>query len=264
MAIEEDYIMKLLEINKEDNVEQGGWDKALTEIWVGKFETTEKISANGANMILPNQNSQRNLSVSQIFNKSKVIGESLNMLLDSHMMKNTEWGAVVYLTESRYGRNGTELAINNSYYITGISSGSANATTSDTQYEYNDALYGVLASTTGNVYGVYDLSGSAYEYIMGVYGLNNFPELGNSGFDSFPNKKYYNLYTVKNNSNIGDALYETSNWNRDSNTFVDEHAPFFVRGGSYDNGYHSGMFNFVWNNGNGGSYNNSFRVCLAI
>ena len=31
---------------------------------------------------------------------------------NTHMMKNSEWGAVAYLTQSRYGRNGTEVAIN--------------------------------------------------------------------------------------------------------------------------------------------------------
>ena len=29
--------------------------------------------------------------------------------LNSHMLKNSEWGAVAYLTESKYGRNGEEV-----------------------------------------------------------------------------------------------------------------------------------------------------------
>ena len=31
---------------------------------------------------------------------------------ESHMIKNSEWGAVAYLTESKYGRNGTEISVN--------------------------------------------------------------------------------------------------------------------------------------------------------
>ena len=74
-------------------------------------------------------------------------------------------GAVAYLTNSKYGRNGTEITINNSSdYITGnagnsISAGSAAGTTN----AYNTAA-GQLASTTGNIYGIYDMSGGGYEY----------------------------------------------------------------------------------------------------
>ena len=154
----------------ESNVEQGGWGQRTTGIWVGKFETTTQKSTNGTNMILPNKTSQRNLDVSTMFSRAQDIGENLKMTLDSHMMKNTEWGATAYLTESKYGRNGTEIAINNSSsYITGTSGGSANANHNDTKYVYNDAKSGVLASTTGNVYGIYDMSGGLYEYVMGIY-----------------------------------------------------------------------------------------------
>ncbi len=41
--------------------------------------------------------------------------------LNSHEMKNSEWGAVAYLTYSPYGRNGNELAVNQctGYYTGG-------------------------------------------------------------------------------------------------------------------------------------------------
>ena len=249
----------------ENNVEQGGWDKKLTGIWVGKFETTTKTSTNGANMILPNQRSQRMLNVSTMFSRAQTIGTNLNMTLDSHMMKNTEWGAVAYLTESKYGRNGTEIAINNSSsYITGISGGTASASSSTTTYVYNDATNGVLASTTGNVYGIYDMSGGAYEYVMGIYGTTA-PTTGNSGFtaETIPESKYYNLYTAKNNSNIGDALYETSGWNNDFAYFVNSIYAFFRRGGNCNYASDAGVFNFFSNYGGGNSYD-GFRVCLAV
>ena len=44
-----------------------------------------------------------------------------NRNLDSHMMKNTEWGVVAYLSHSKYGINSEININNNSNYITGYS-----------------------------------------------------------------------------------------------------------------------------------------------
>ena len=258
----------------ENDANNGGWDKKLTGIWIGKFETTTKKSTNGANMILPNKTSQKSLNVSTMFNRAQDIGKNLNMTLDSHMLKNTEWGAVAYLTESKYGRNGTEVSVNQcSSYITGAGKGtgdnqiynsiySSSAITDDQRY---NGEIGKLSSTTGNVYGIYDLSGGAYEYVMGVYGTNNSPTVGGSGFTEFPESKYYNLYTTTsvNNSNIGDALYETKGWNGDGAGFVFSNGPFFGRGGDYGITSDTGVFSFY---SNGGVSNGSVgvRVCLAV
>ena len=275
----------------ENNVEQGGWDKKLTGIWVGKFETTTKPSTNGANMILPNQTSQTSLNVSTMFSKAQAIGTNLNMTLDSHMMKNTEWGAVAYLTESKYGRNGTEVSVNQcSSYITGAGRGtgenqiynstySSSAITDDQRYNGD---IGVSSSTTGNVYGLYDMSGGAYEYVMGMYQdsdgnihTGNSTSI-NSGFNGYlydgtektdgvnlPEPKYYNLYTTENNTNIGDALYETSGWNSDYANFVNSNHPFFRRGGDFSRTSGAGVFSFNRGSGASGS-NGGFRVCLAV
>ena len=97
--------------------------------------------------------------------------------VDSHMLKNIEWGAVAYLTHSDYGRcsNGScsEIGINNYYsgsgssrqYKTGCGA-NAGSSSSTTCNEYTTSL-GMNASSTGNIYGIYDLSGGAYEYVMG-------------------------------------------------------------------------------------------------
>ena len=266
----------------ESNVEQGGWGQRTTGIWVGKFETTTKKSTNGANMILPNQTSQRSLNVSTMFNRAKDIGKNLNMALDSHMLKNTEWGATAYLTESKYGRNGTEVTINNnSNYLTGNAGESVDASSSVTTNAYNTEK-GVLASTTGNIYGIYGMSGGAGEYVMGMYqDSNGNIHTGqttsyNSGFNGYlndgtkktdgenlPERKYYNLYTTRNNSNIGDALYETSIWNNDYASFVNSVSPFFGRGGYPSNASSAGVFVFS-DDGGGSSGSNGFRVCLAV
>ena len=53
------------------------------------------------------------------FNISKILTESGNIYglssssTDSHMMKNSEWGAVAYLSQSKYGLNGANIYINN-------------------------------------------------------------------------------------------------------------------------------------------------------
>ena len=242
----------------------------LAGCWVGKFETSNN---GGKIQIKGGTSSWRRISVNEIYNTCVGMNSSENSyglstddsVIDPHMMKNTEWGAVAYLAESKYGRNGTEIAINNSSsYITGTSGGTANASSSATTYVYNDATNGVLSSTTGNVYGIYDMSGGAYEYVMGIYGTTA-PTTGNSGFtaETIPESKYYNLYTAKNNSNIGDALYETSGWNNDYADFVDSYFPFFIRGGGYYSTSGAGVF--VFSNTDGNSYSSyGFRVCLAV
>ena len=50
----------------------------------------------------------------------------------------------------------------------------------------------------------------------------------------------------------------------DNANFVNSNNPFFIRGGNYNNGSNTGVFNFNNNNGNSNNNNNSFRMCLAI
>ena len=81
-------------------------------------------------------------------------------------MKNDEWGAVEYLSKSKYGKQNKEVWINNSSnFITGSAGNSTNANAdTGTTNDYTSAQ-GVKASTTGTVHGVYDMSGGAWEYI---------------------------------------------------------------------------------------------------
>ncbi len=220
----------------------------------------------------------------------------VNTEVDTHMSKNNEWGAVAYLTQSIYGRctNSTtcsEVYINNSSgYYTGRSGGNVGGSTpingtyteqtSTTQYNtygfytYDDYLLdyntntkgnkvsgkGTGASTTGTIYGVYDMSGGAFEYVMGVLAdTNGNPRSGrdsshNSGFTgmldygttytgiAFPDSKYYNLYTGI--SYIGHALTETAGWYNDKASFVDSDLPWFLRGGGYGDSTSAGVFSF--------------------
>ena len=239
----------------------------LEGLWIGKYESSD--AGDNKIEIVPNATSLRIINVSTMFSRAQTLSTTN---IDAHMLKNTEWGAVAYLTQSQYGRNGTEVSVNQcSNYVTGAGRGTGNnpiynstyysSTITDDQ-RYNGNI-GKLSSTTGNVYGIYDMSGGAYEYVMGVYGTSGSPTVGNSGFETFPESKYYNLYTAKNNSNIGDALYETSGWNSDYASFVRSRGPFFVRGGLYSDASDAGVFFF--NGGGGGSSTSiGFRVCLAV
>ena len=225
--------------------------------------------------------------------------------VDTHMSKNNEWGAVAYLTQSIYGRctsstTCSEVYINNSSgNYTGRSGGNVggstpvngtytdqtSTTTHNTYgfYTYDDYLLnyntntkgnkvkgkGTGASTTGTIYGIYDMSGGADEYVMGVLAdTNGKPRSGgsssvNSGFTgmlskgttytgiTFPNSKYYNLYT--GSSYTGHALTETKNWYSDTADFVNTSGPWFRRGNSYDLGASAGVFHFFNHYGNSNS-----------
>ena len=119
---------------------------------------------------------------------------------------------------------------------------------------------GQQASTTGTIYGIYDMSGGSWEYVMGVLAdPNGNPRSGydssqNSGFTgmlndgttytgiAFPNSKYYNLYT--GSSYTGHALTETKNWYSDYATFISTSLPWFYRSDAYRGSTIAGVFFF--------------------
>ena len=126
---------------------------------------------------------------------------------------------------------------------------------------------GVLASSTGNVYGIYDLSGGVYEYVATYY--RNGTTLSNG--DSFAkrsanNTEWSTIYegqAIENNYIIGDATKETRNWNNDGSWFVANVVPFFDRGGSYKNGVNAGIFASGREDG-GSKEIGGFRLSLII
>ena len=249
-------------------------NKELSGFWYGKYEVGGTLASpctnetcNVSNIVVkPNVTSLRSQTVSSFFFASRSmeqVGNSFGFVsseIDTHMSKNNEWGAVAYLTQSIHGRctNSTtcsEVGINNnSGYLTGYGA-PAGSNDSVTNGAYDTSL-GKAASTTNNIYGIYDMSGGAYEYVMGVY-TNT---IGESGFSSLPDTKYYNNYTET--SYTGHALTETKNWYSDSAGFVNSINPWFMRGGNYGNGTYAGVFYFSINDGN--SYiNYSSRLVIS-
>ena len=164
------------------------------------------------------------------------------------MLKNSEWGVVVYLTHSQYGRNGYKIEENNN----------ENFITADEGVDINPKQ-----STTGNIYGIYDFSGGAREYVTAYYNgenLSNGSSLTKGTSDEFSTA--YTGTIASQNHKIGDATYETSGWNGDLTNFVDVTYSFFLRGGYYAAGS-NGIFYYGCSRASSTEYN-SFRICFAI
>ena len=231
-------------------------NKELSGFWYGKFEVGGTLASSCTNetcnvsniVVKPNVSSLRSQKVSSYFFASRSMEQPnnsfgfINSEVDTHMSKNNEWGAVAYLTHSIYGRctdstTCTEVGINNNgSYITGYGA-PAGSKYNDTNGAYNTSL-GKDASTTKNIYGIYDMSGGAYEYVMGVYNK----AIGYSGFSSLPDTKYYNNYT--GSSYTGHALDETAGWYSDDAYFPNMSVSWFLRGGHYGNSTIAGVFDF--------------------
>jgi len=257
-------------------------------LWVTKYEigyngatkeTEARISSTETSKLIskPNVYSWRGNSVKNMFQ----IAYDYERGLDSHMIKNTEWGAIAYLSHSQYGIN-TEINLNNNkVYKTGYSSvikddrNTSDGSNPGLIQPYNTEV-GVKASTTGNITGVYDMSGGSFEYVAAHIEGN----LGGSGFNSESVQgleKYFDVYPgdTKNDSYqnriLGDATGEMGpfrkykdpftsnnqddwvrhNWYGDNSVFIQSGHPWFVRGGIFSDGSIGGSFAFTYYNGEG-------------
>ena len=251
-------------------------NKELSGFWYGKFEIGGSLASSCTNetcnvsniVVKPNVSSLRNQTVSSFFYASRSMEQTGNSFgfvsseVDTHMSKNNEWGAVAYLTQSIHGRctNSTtcsEVGINNNTsYITGIGDKPSSTASSVKTNTYN-TISGKNASTTGNIYGIYDMSGGAWDYVMGVYKKT----ISDSGFRSLPDIKYYNNYTES--SYTGHAISETKGWYNDQSFSVYfSVSPWFIRGCYYDDGELSGMFAFYGSSGINGN-NSASRFVIT-
>ena len=202
----------------------------LNGLWIGKFETTGTVTNP---TVKPNQHANIYERIGKFYTMARSIGtgtydptnnggntisgitqnsHNLNKAT-SHMLKNSEWGAIAYLASSKYGAGTNNVSINSAkpsesadadiaslsssvYGITGCGPNNIDRSTTayssvttstggtvglpalssshiedplacgDVDHSYIGNI-GQLASTTNNVYGIYDMSGGASEYVMG-------------------------------------------------------------------------------------------------
>ena len=281
-------------------------NEELSGIWVGKFETSTNGGGNVTNldaMIKPNVTSWRGIQVATIAEVGRNVTKNGNRYgfssdkLNSHAMKNSEWALAAYLSQSKYGKIGNrnfsgankEVYQNKSdSFITGCSYGTPSNGNTDygCQYTYEKSPSGTGASTTGSIYGVYDMSGGAWEYMMGDYapggekhsGMSTTAHSGYTGLlqdgtkitgKNWLEDKYYDFYessdpltACNGTSCISQALNETAGWYGDNTAMVTAQYPWSVRGGCYRYNSIAGVFYFANDRGRiDGS--GSFRLVLS-
>ncbi|MGE5455598.1 MAG: immunoglobulin-like domain-containing protein [Ignavibacteriales bacterium] len=257
----------------------------LTGIWVAKFEASGTTAAVD---FKPNVVSLRSTTASNMFTASRNMETNsrygwgtTGTGIDTHLMKNIEWGAMIYLSKSIYGKNTEEIWINPANnYTTGCAGDSAISAATTGCLRTYDTINGVKASTTGNIYGIYDTSGGACENTSAY--VNN----GNANLTTFASSilnaaaKYKDVYTITtddqainytNAINVkGDGVYEISSTGTGATAWFNDYAymayaslPLFIRGRDYNLGGTAGAFGFSMSDGT--VYTTvSFRAVLAV
>lgn len=272
-----------------NNIENGGWDTELTGIWVSKFEMSrESATLEDAGTMtetkfrsVPNVQSAGYIRIKDMFTYSmQYDGQK-----ESHMMKNSEYGVVAYLAQSQYGRNGNEIDYNNSSkYITGNGAGDIRKNSNKVDYIANpyNTDAGAKASTTGNIYGIYDFVGGRNIYVaaFNMYMTDQKADWGSSfaGTDKESTKyatKYTNeegdstsgsAKTIYAKGKIGDATKEvrgtstSKNWFGDFSEIISKDNPYLLRG--YAGASQYGLFS-AWSSTGYENNVNGFHVVLA-
>ena len=249
-----------------NKVSEGGWDSEISGFWVSKFEAAE---VDNGLVFKPNAYSYHNITIGDAYSISKELPYDNSF---PHLIKTSEWGAVAYLAVSPYGRDGVEVSANLTKAT--LSDGKTTAVTAggngvdglaDTEQEA--LVKNANQSTTGNVYGVYDMAGGLWERVAAYINNGNDNLLLNGKAimeDGDPNSsnKYKTVYaynkaddTNEANYNLnkavkGDAMFETSSgigkksWFGDESSFMFGNAVFLHRGGTTINDPGVGIFTF--------------------
>ena len=306
--------------NKYNSFDNGEWREEIEGIWVAKFDAGIKTTEDDTSAKVSSSNTADDLyypifkgrkfgynyvNVSQCYDISQSLDDNgnpygINSLSNSHLMKNSEWGATAYLSISKYGysegSSSKEKAKNN-LRVTGVTNpnntgeitaitgysattgkasensiayssesslgNSVSGTNSQTSYAWNncnsnsDEGNGTLSSTTGNIYGVYDMGGGLADYISAYVnsGSSNLTTYGGSFANRTSNHLStaypYNPVTTDYkdfnsgyngtgwNKIFGDALWETSSGTGSGKAWFGQtleedgssEEPFFPRGG---------------------------------
>ena len=192
----------------------------LKGIWVAKFEASG-VNSDGENVgnmsstdtklpstegayvtVKPSVPSWRSITIGESQYQSMKISTDTEHYgmngVNSHLMKNAEWGAVAYLCYSEYGvvpqinACGSYNSTGQYYYDLYTGAG-PQADGNENRYSYDSSTFlsnyayntsnGKLASTTGNETGVYDMNGGAWERVA-TYLDNKNDSLSNYGNSS--------------------------------------------------------------------------------
>ena len=343
---------------KNNGYSNGEWKEEITGIWVAKFQagfgTTEKDIKEKVTIASSSNSSTTSTSVyypvfkgrkyaynyvtaSQCYDISQALDDNnnpygLTTSANSHLMKSSEWGAVVYLSISKYGysegSSNKEKAKNNlsvvdyenyssspvpnpnssSWKITAITGYSAPGGktaqnvmsyssvadfkdsitgTNGTSYAWNnvtsgrDTGEGTKSSTTGNIYGIYDMGGCLGDYTasyVNAEGVNELTKYGGrfaTGTSTYLATAYpypeppittdykdFNSAYPAFSKIFGDALYETSSSVGSGKAWfgqgLEEDATlrevFFPHGGSWRTMINIGFCGLTDSNGSALSY----------
>ncbi len=168
---------------------------------------------------------------------------------------------------------------NNSNYLTGYAANTKDAGQSTTNNQPYNTETGYLASTTGNITGIYDMSGGSWEYVAGYLDGT----VGSSGLTLDEIRETYSKYIDVYASNsaqttyskriLGDATGELgpfyndgnnrNNWYDDYSSFAESSYPWFGRGGYYNRGLSTGLLYFTRDSGGAGSSDSARLVLLG-
>ena len=181
-------------------------NEEIKGFWIGKFELTGTVSNITTK---PNLSSVREQSVStfetNIMNmKNSGNQYGLNTTTDTHMIKNSEWGAVAYLSHSKYGTctDGTckEVNVNNSSsYYTGRSGGTSSTSSSaEGTYKYNETKKNTTTMTGGTAIAATVTNDTTYPWTSsdGLY------KSSNQGKDSTTTNLKFSFTAPTNNTYI--------------------------------------------------------------
>ena len=214
---------------------------------------------------LPNKISWRHISIGESEKRSMDIATTskssfgLTSGANTHLIKNSEWGAVAYLCYSECGSvpmtNGTGTWSSDHYYdlYTGQgpkSSGDEGNYSYDASHNYSTSN-GVLSSTTRNVTGVYDMAGGAWERVAGYLDNSNgnleyYGKSDDGTIKYFQNGKLNSRYASlwdsyevseeeKNNKiTLSDGTVETGLWDRSKTALKYQEARYKLTKYNYD------------------------------
>ena len=299
-----DIVFEDKETNKSNGTKNGEYlthpaftfgEEELNGIWVGKFETAYNGTTTGVDLntidsskviVKPNKSSWNQINMSNAFYTVYGMKDEENVYgftndSDTHVMKNTEWGAVAYLSHSEYGTC-TDGVCHGVYKNTNGKTGCGSSAVNENFSQTCVNSYGTLEngdyyqSTTGNITGIFDMNGGLGDRVMtmGITSINvNYAE---SGFttSTFPKEKYVDMYKTSgvwaySFRILGDATGEMgpfsneyrNSWYEDYAHFVTDSYPCFSRGSGVYAADGAGIFHF--DSSTCSASNHAFRVVVA-